>query len=89
MAALPPTIIVHDHRDPTYDGTPQVPEPPTPEQVNAQSMDTQAAQALTQLRSFAALSSPTAAQVAAAVNVLYRCMIFLIRRQLNQLDATG
>ena len=36
MAALPPTIIVHDHRDPTYDGTPQVPEPPTSEQVNAQ-----------------------------------------------------
>jgi hypothetical protein len=52
-------------------------------------MDTQAAQALTQLRSFAALSSSTAAQVAAAVKVVYRCMIFLIRRQLNQLDATG
>jgi hypothetical protein len=52
-------------------------------------MDTQAAQALTQLRSFVALSSPTAGQVAAAVKVLCRCMIFLIRRQLNQLDATG
>jgi hypothetical protein len=89
MAALPPTIIVHDHRDPTYDGTPQVPEPPTSEQVNAQSMETQAAQALTQLRSFVALSSPTAAQVATAVKVLCRCMTFLIRRQLNQLDATG
>jgi hypothetical protein len=36
-----------------------------------------------------ALSSSTAGQVAAAVKVVYRCMIFLIRRQLNQLDATG
>jgi hypothetical protein len=51
-------------------------------------IEDQARQALATLRAYRDLASPTAAQTTAAVKLLCRCMIIIIRRMLNQLDGT-
>lgn len=56
---------------------------------NAVTMESQAASALTNNRTYLALSSPTNAQVAAQVRALTQQNTQLIRLVTNQLDATN
>lgn len=56
---------------------------------NQRTIEEQAAQALTQLRAYLALSSPTAAQRLAFEKLMARVVIGLVRLQLKQLDGTA
>ena len=61
---------------------------PTPEDSARSTLDQRLDQALDGLRSYVALSSPTAAQTTAAVKLLSRVAIALIRLWRNRLDGT-
>lgn len=56
--------------------------------ANAETMRTQAELAITNMRAYRDLASPTNAQTIAAVKLLCRVAISLIRLQLAKLDAT-
>lgn len=58
------------------------------QETNRSTIETNAEQALTNLRAYVALSSPTAAQTTAAVKLLCRVAIAVIRLQLRKLDST-
>lgn len=59
------------------------------EQTNRATLYTQAQTALTNLRTYVALTSPTAAQTTAAVKLNSQVNIALIRLVIGQLEATG
>lgn len=60
-----------------------------PETVNQQTLQDQATAALVTNRTYAALASPTNAQVVAATQAQARQLNGIIRLLLNQLDATN
>lgn len=59
---------------------------PTTREANRGTLDTRMDDALTGLRSYVALSAPTAAQTAAAVKLLCQVAIAVIRLQRGRLD---
>lgn len=65
-----------------------VEDPMPPEQVNADALTKKAQTALTANATYLAISSPSAAQVAAQVNSLTKQSNALIRLLVNKLDAT-
>lgn len=72
-----------------WNGAVFTPRPPNVEVESQRTIETQAAQALDQLRAYIAIPTPTAAQRLAFERLTARLLIGFIRLQLKQLDDTG
>ncbi len=82
-------MVTMKHNITREDGTLESFDVEVPAEItNEDTIRVQAVDALANLRAYVALAAPTSAQTTAAVKLLCRVAISLIRLQLGRLDAT-